>query len=115
MRPRRELEGGFERQTDLRALRDRGFSMVKVYWSPENHDEAVLSNAPEIPHLFVLDPDGAMPLWQNTGEDGRRSFEKFAACLTPCPRRPRTRLRVHALTRQPANGKRNRKSYIRPT
>jgi len=56
------MEGGFERQTDWRALRDRSFVIVMVHWSPENHNEAVLSNGPEIPRLFVLGPDGAMPL-----------------------------------------------------
>jgi hypothetical protein len=45
--------------------------MVKVNWSPENKNEAVLSQYPKIPgypHLFVLDATGKLVRSQDTGE-----------------------------------------------
>ena len=83
-----EMERYFEEHADLRALRDTNFVTVKVNWSPENKNEAVLSRYPKIPgypHLFVLDKNGALLHSQDTGklEDGKRSYDlaKFTAFL----------------------------------
>jgi thiol:disulfide interchange protein len=82
------MERYFEEHADLRALRDRYYVTVKINWSPENKNEAVLSKYPKIsgyPHLFVLDKNGALLHSQNTGllEDGKTSYdlEKFTAFL----------------------------------
>lgn len=61
----------FESDSEARALRDRGFVMVKVNYSPENPNAAYLARWPRIegyPHLFVLGPDGALLHSQDTGE-----------------------------------------------
>lgn len=83
-----EMERYFEAHADLRALRDRNFVTVKVNYSPENKNEAVLSRYPKIPgypHLFVLDAKGALLHSQNTAEleDGKKSYdlEKYTAFL----------------------------------
>jgi thiol:disulfide interchange protein len=84
-----EMERYFEEHTDLRALRDRNYVTVKVNWSPENKNEAVLSKysaIPGYPHLFVLDNSGRLLHSQDTGklEDGKKSYDlkKFTAFLT---------------------------------
>jgi len=54
---------------DVQALRDAGYVWVKVNWSKENKNEAVLSRWPAIkgyPHLFVLDADGKVLHSQDT-------------------------------------------------
>ncbi|HEY3228658.1 MAG TPA: thioredoxin family protein [Roseiflexaceae bacterium] len=59
----------YEAHSDLQAYRDQHFIPVKVNYSQENQNEAVLSHYPEIPgypHLFVLDSDGALLRSQNT-------------------------------------------------
>jgi thiol:disulfide interchange protein len=83
-----EMERYIEAHAELRELRDRNFVTVKVNWSPENRNEAVLSKYPKIkgyPHLFVLDAKGALLHSQDTGllEDGKSSYdlEKFTAFL----------------------------------
>jgi thiol:disulfide interchange protein len=83
-----KMEQYFEEHADLRALRDQNYVTVKVNWSPENRNEAVLSKYPKIsgyPHLFVLDQNGALLHSQDTGklEDGKSSYdlEKFTAFL----------------------------------
>jgi hypothetical protein len=51
-------------------LRKRKFIVVKVNWSPENQNEAVLSEYPRIsgyPHLFVLDKKGKLLHSEDTG------------------------------------------------
>lgn len=56
--------------TDVRTLRDAGFVWVKVNWSKENRNEALLSRWPKIvgyPHLFVLDDEGRLLHSQDTG------------------------------------------------
>ena len=55
---------------DVRGLVDAGYVWVKVNWSKENKNEALLSRWPKIdgyPHLFVLDGDGKLLHSQNTG------------------------------------------------
>jgi thiol:disulfide interchange protein len=52
------------------ALREQGFVFVKVNYSKENKNEALLSRWPRVkgyPHLFVLGPDGALLHSQDTG------------------------------------------------
>ena len=77
----------FERDTEARTLRDRGFVWVKVNYSKENKNEALLSRWPRIkgyPHLFVLGPDGALLHSQDTGElEAGKGYdrEKFIAFL----------------------------------
>jgi thiol:disulfide interchange protein len=54
---------------DVQALRDAGYVWVKVNWSRENKNEALLSRWPAIkgyPHLFVLDADGKLVHSQDT-------------------------------------------------
>jgi thiol:disulfide interchange protein len=84
-----EMERYLEEHADLRALRDRNYVTVKVNWSPENKNEAVLSTYPKIPgypHLFVLDGNGALIHSQDTSklEDGKKSYDlkAFTAFLT---------------------------------
>jgi thiol:disulfide interchange protein len=84
-----EMEGYIEAHPALRTLRDRNYVTVKVNWSPENENRAVLSKYPKIPgypHLFVLDKTGELLHSQNTGdlEDGKTSYDlqKFTSFLT---------------------------------
>jgi thiol:disulfide interchange protein len=63
------LDAFFAHDDEARALRDRHYVQVKVNWSPENHNTAVLSRWPAIdgyPHYFVLDGDGALVRSQST-------------------------------------------------
>ncbi len=83
-----EMERFIEAHTDLKALRDRSFVTVKINWSPENKNEAVLSRFPKIsgyPHLFILDATGKLLYSEDTSklEDGKSSYvlEKFTAFL----------------------------------
>ena len=77
----------FEKHTDLLALREKNFIMVKINYSDENKNTRVLSRYPEIPgypHLFVLDTDGKFLYSKNTGEleEGRGyNLERFMAFL----------------------------------
>ncbi|MEE3626684.1 thioredoxin family protein [Nitrospirillum sp. BR 11752] len=60
----------FADESRLHALRDQGFVTVKVNWSKENKNEALLSQWPRVagyPHLFVLDGDGKVLHSQDTG------------------------------------------------
>jgi thioredoxin-related protein len=66
----RKMEVFFEEQTELRQQRDRAFVLVKVNYSPENKNEAVLSKFPTIkgyPHFFILDASGKLLQSQDTG------------------------------------------------
>ena len=57
-------------QPEIKSVLDSRFVWVKVNWSPENKNEAVLSRWPKIkgyPHLFVLDGDGKLLHSQDTG------------------------------------------------
>ena len=72
---------------DVRALTDAGYVWVKVNWSRENKNEALLSRWPAVkgyPHLFVLDADGKLVHSQDTGplENGKDYDKaKFVAFL----------------------------------
>ena len=83
-----EMERFIDAHPDLRALRDKNFVTVKINWSPENKNEAVLSKYPKIsgyPHLFILDNDGKLLHSEDTSklEDGKSSYvlEKFMAFM----------------------------------
>jgi len=77
----------FAADAEARALRDDGFVMVKVNFSPENRNSAFLSRWPAIqgyPHLFVLGPDGALLHSQDTGAlEAGKGYDraKFVAFL----------------------------------
>jgi thiol:disulfide interchange protein len=61
----------FAADAEARDLRERGFVLVKVNFSPDNKNEAFLSRWPKVegyPHLFVLGPDGALLHSQDTSE-----------------------------------------------
>ena len=59
----------FAANADLKALRDERFVWLKVNYSKQNENEALLSRWPKVagyPHLFVLDTDGRVLQSQDT-------------------------------------------------
>ena len=83
-----EMERFIEAHADLHAKLDNSYVKVKINWSPENKNEAVLSKFPKIsgyPHLFVLDRSGKLLHSEDTSllEDGKSSYvlEKFMSFL----------------------------------
>jgi thiol:disulfide interchange protein len=82
----------FVANADLKQLRDASFVWLKVNYSRENANEALLSRWPKVagyPHLFVLDGDGRMLQSQDTSllEAGKsydaNSFRAFLAEWSP--------------------------------
>jgi thiol:disulfide interchange protein len=73
---------------DVKALVERHYVWLKVNWSPENRNAALLARWPKVggyPHLFVLDGDGSLVHSQDTGVlEASRSYDKakFVAFLT---------------------------------
>ncbi len=70
------LDDFFAADDEARTLRDAGYVVVKVNWSPANHNEALLARWPKVPgypHLFVLDAGGGLVHSQPTDalEHGR--------------------------------------------
>lgn len=65
---------------DVAAVRDANYVWLKVNWSPDNKNEALLSRWPKIggyPHLFVLDSDGKLLHSQETGSlEFGRDYDK---------------------------------------
>jgi thioredoxin-related protein len=64
------LDSFWEEHADVTEVLDENFVMVKINFSPENENEAVLSHYPEIPgypHFFVLNADGSLLHSQGTG------------------------------------------------
>ncbi|HEX5704753.1 MAG TPA: thioredoxin family protein [Pyrinomonadaceae bacterium] len=64
------LDKYFGVQPDVKALRDKNFVTVKINFSDENPNEAVLSRYPPAegyPHIFVLESDGKFLHSQGTG------------------------------------------------
>jgi len=68
---------------DVKNALDKNFVWVKVNWSPDNKNVALLSQWPKIkgyPHLFVLDAEGKLLHSQNTGdleaEEGKDTYDK---------------------------------------
>jgi hypothetical protein len=78
----------FESHPDLMALRERDYVWVKVHYSKDQPNAALLSRWPKIqgyPHLFVLDAHGRLVHSQDTSllESGRGySTEAMRAFLT---------------------------------
>jgi thiol:disulfide interchange protein len=67
----RRLDSLFASNKYLDELLHKQFIVVKVNWSKENKNEAVLSQYPKIPgypHLFVLESDGKLLHSQDTGQ-----------------------------------------------
>lgn len=78
----------FQANKDLLRLRDKNFVTLKINFSQENENEAVLALYPPItgyPHLFVLESSGKLLLSQETGalESGKSySHERLTEFLT---------------------------------
>lgn len=65
------LDQFFRTHDDVRRVRDEHYVWVKVNWSPQNRNEALLSRWPKIkgyPHLFVLNGAGRLTHSQATSE-----------------------------------------------
>jgi thioredoxin-related protein len=65
------LDAYFGEQKDLADYMHKHFVVVKVFYSREYKNEAVLSQYPKIPgypHLFVLENDGTLLFSQDTGK-----------------------------------------------
>lgn len=65
------LDQFFKAHADVQRLRDEHYVWVKVNWSPQNRNEALLAQWPKIkgyPHLFVLDGTGQLIHSQVTSE-----------------------------------------------
>ena len=66
-----KLDSFFKEYQDINLFLHENFIVVKVNYSKENKNEAVLSQYPKAagyPHLFVLDSDGTFLHSQNTGD-----------------------------------------------
>ena len=76
----RILDDYFERNADVLKLREDSYVMVKVNFSLDNKNEALLDKYPEIagyPHFFVLDAEGKLLHSQSTGElELGKSYDK---------------------------------------
>lgn len=81
------LDDYFAQNAKLRELREENFIWLKINFSPENENKAVLSAYPQIPgypHIFVLDENGKLLHSQNTAEleaDKSYDLEKMFAFL----------------------------------
>lgn len=67
----RYIEEFFATHSEIRDYRDRNYVLVRVNFSEENKNEAVLSQYGKIagyPHIFVLESDGRLLHSQNTSE-----------------------------------------------
>ena len=67
----RIMDRYFDADAEARALRDRHYVWVKVNWSKENTNAALLAQWPKVagyPHLFVLDAEGKLLHSQDTSE-----------------------------------------------
>lgn len=99
----------FDEHASLRRLRDANFVMVKVNFSEENKNEALIASYGTVagyPHIFVLESDGKLLHSQDTGllEDGKKSYNlgKYTAFLkTWSPvRKPTKRVRHRRTVRR---------------
>jgi thioredoxin-related protein len=67
----RLMDKWFAERPALREARDKAFVVVPVNFSPENKNEAFLSQYPKVdgyPHFFVLDANGKLLRDQSTGD-----------------------------------------------
>jgi thioredoxin-related protein len=82
------LDNFFAANSELLGLRNRNFVTVKINFSEENNNEAVLSRYPQIegfPHIFFLDSKGKLLLSQDTGvleSGGSYNLERLTTVLT---------------------------------
>ncbi len=83
----KRLDAFFDEQKDAADFLRKNYVPVKVNYSKENKNEAVLSRYPKVagyPHLYVLDDDGKLLHSQDTGalESGKgHDLEKVLAFL----------------------------------
>ena len=66
-----KMDSFFVENEDINQFLHDNFIVVKINYSRENKNEAVLARYPKIqgyPHLFVLDSDGILLYSQNTGD-----------------------------------------------
>jgi thiol:disulfide interchange protein len=66
----RIMDDYFEKNADVLKLREDNYVTVKINFSLENKNEALLGKYPEIegyPHIFVLDAEGKLLHSQSTG------------------------------------------------
>jgi thiol:disulfide interchange protein len=83
----KRLDAFFDEQKDVAEFLRKNYVAVKVNYSKESKNEAVLSRYPKVagyPHLFVLDGDGKLLHSQDTGvlESGKgHDREKVLAFL----------------------------------
>jgi len=64
------LDRFFASNAELKRLRDNWYVLLKINWSPENTNAAILKRWPKTrgyPHFFVLDADGRLLHSQDTG------------------------------------------------
>lgn len=67
----RYFEEFYATHPDLRELRDRNYVMVRVNFSEENKNEAVIGKYGKVtgyPHIFILDGDGKLLHSEDTSE-----------------------------------------------
>jgi len=65
------LDNFYESNKDLQKYLDKHYVFVKINFSKENRNEAVLSKFPKIegyPHIFILDKKGKLVKSKDTGE-----------------------------------------------
>lgn len=74
------LDQFIETTPEVKTVIDTHYVTVKVNWSPDNKNEALLSQWPKIggyPHLMVLDANGKLLHSQNTGVlEAGESYDK---------------------------------------
>ena len=81
------LDRYFVEHDDLRTLRDQLYVSLKVNYSPENPNTAVLGRYPRVngyPHLFVLDETGTLVQSQDTSpleEGSSYNYDRMKAFL----------------------------------
>jgi thiol:disulfide interchange protein len=82
----------FGANPELKTIRDTNFVWLKVNYSRENPNDALLARWPKVagyPHLFVLDADGRVLQSQDTGlleagkDYGRAAFRSFLVEWSP--------------------------------
>ncbi len=76
------LHNFLDKETDIRTAWDGAFLTLHVNYSPENKNEAFLSQYPKIPgypHIFVLDEHGMLLQSQDTSDlESGRGYSKAA-------------------------------------